>query len=94
MRLTASRKLPLDGSVQGDYRETISKTANGYYLTDGRSGDSMPSTYVSGNAIRFSARSGSGSMTMDFQVNGSRMTGTLTGINDEDKFSASLQCGR
>ncbi len=94
MRLTASRKMPLDGSVQGDYRETISKTANGYYLTDGRSGDSMPSTYVTGNSIRFSARSGSGSMTMDFQAAGSRMTGTLHGINDDDNFTASLQCGR
>jgi hypothetical protein len=94
MRLTSSRKMKLDGSVQGDYRETIAKTANGYYLTDGRSGDSMPSTYVSGNVIRFSARSGSGSMTMDFQTKDNRMDGTLRGVNDEDSFVASLQCGR
>jgi hypothetical protein len=94
MKLISSRKMPLDGSVQGDYRELIAKSGNGYVLTDGRSGSAMPSTSVSGNSIHFGAQSGSGSMTMDFQVNGNQMSGTLRGVNSEDSFAASLQCSR
>jgi hypothetical protein len=94
MELTSSRKMKLDGSVQGDYTETITKRGNGYILIDGRSGSTMPSTFVGGNSIRFGAASSEGRMSVDFQVSGSSMTGTLRGSNSEDDMSASLRCRR
>ena len=91
--VTASRKLPTDGSVQSDSREQISRNGNGWRLTDS-GGAVLQSTKANGNSIQFAAASDTGSVTMDLQAAGNRLTGTMRGNTSDDAYSASLQCTR